>query len=240
MSSQRARRRAACWSSSRGGSTPGASSRSRSCPSRTQRRLRVTPARRALSTTFWRTRRLISADLPTLGKPSISARTGRGRMPRARRRALRASPARIAACCSCFTPVPLLASHHHTDCPWLRNQALQASRAWGGTMSRRLSTSRCCLPPIQRCNRGWPVESGMRASRTSITRSTLARASCRAFSALAMWPGYHWMAGALTRSGSIRAPPAPDRAPAESPGRRCSAGRPRGRCRGCPSRSRRH
>ena len=186
MSSQRARRRAACWLSSRGGSTPGASSRSRSWPSRTQRRLRVTPALRALSTTFWRTSRLISADLPTFGKPSIRARTGLGFMPRPRRRALRASPARIAACCSCFTPVPALASHHQGVCPWLRNQASQAWRAAGVTMSRRLSTSRWGLVPIQRRRRGWPVASGMRASRTSITRSTLARFSARAFSALAI------------------------------------------------------
>ena len=69
-----------------GGSTPGASSRSRSWPSRTQRKVRVTPARRALSTTFWRTSRLIRADLPTLGKPSIKARTGRGFIPRPLRR----------------------------------------------------------------------------------------------------------------------------------------------------------
>ena len=47
-------------------------------PRRTQRRVRVTPARRALATTFCRTRRLINADLPTLGKPKVSARTGLG------------------------------------------------------------------------------------------------------------------------------------------------------------------
>ena len=200
MSSQRARRRAACWSSRRGGSTPGASSRSRSWPSRTQRRLRVTPARRALSTTFWRTNRLIRADLPTLGKPSIRARTGRGFMPLPARRALRASPARIAACCSCLTPVPTLASHHQQVCSWARNQAVQAWRTGAGIMSTRLITSRCCLLPIQRCSLGWEVASGMRASRTSITKSTLARFALRALSALAMWPGYHWIAGALTLS----------------------------------------
>ena len=191
MSSQRARRRAACWSSSRGGSTPGASSRSRSWPRRTQRKVRVTPARRALSTTFWRTSRLIRADLPTLGKPSIKARTGRGFIPRPRRRSLRALPARMAACWSCFTPVPVLASHHQGVWPWARNQASQAARTGTGTMSRRLITSRCCLPWIQRCKRGWPVAKGMRASRTSITKSTLARLLLRDRSALAMWPGYH-------------------------------------------------
>ena len=71
-----------------------------SWPRRTQRRLRVTPALRALSTTFLRTNRLIKADLPTLGKPSIKARTGLGSMPRLSRRALSASPLRIAACCN--------------------------------------------------------------------------------------------------------------------------------------------
>ena len=222
MSSQSARCRAACWSSSRAGSTPGASSRSSSCPSRTQRRLRVTPARRALSTTFWRTSRLIRADLPTLGNPSIRARTGRGRMPRLWRRALRASPALIAACCSCFTPVPTRASHHQGVRSRARNQPSQASRAAGVTMSTRLSTSRCCLPRIQRCRCGWPVAAGMRASRTSITRSTFSRLALRARSALAMWPGNHWIVGA------VKAPPSPGRAPAGSPGRRCWVHRSRG------------
>ena len=200
MSSQRARRRAASWSSRRGGNTPGASSRSRSWPRRTQRRLRVTPARRALSTTLRRTSRLIRADLPTLGKPNIRARTGRGFMPRPARRALSCSPARIAAVCSCFTPVPALASHHQGVWPAARNHWSQAWRASALTMSRRLITSRCCLPLIQRCRRGWLVASGMRASRTSITRSTLARLSVSDFSALAMWPGYHWIAGAALLS----------------------------------------
>ena len=38
---------------------------------------------------------------------------------------------------------------------------------------------------------GKPVASGMRASRTSITRSTLSRWRHSDCSALAMWPGYH-------------------------------------------------
>ena len=191
MSSQRARFKAARWSSKRGGSTPGASSRSSTWPRRTQRRLRVTPARRALSTTFWRTRRLIRADLPTFGKPSTRARTARGRMPRLRRRSLRASPARIAACCSWATPVPALASHHQGVAPWARNQRSQLCRAGSPIMSRRLSTSSRCLPRIQRSSRGWLVARGMRASRTSSTRSTFSRLALRAFSAWAMCPGYH-------------------------------------------------
>ena len=208
MSSQRASRRAACWSSSRGGSTPGASRRSRSCPRRTQRRVRVTPARRALATTFCRTRRLIRADLPTLGKPRVSARTGLGRMPRLRRRSLSWSPARIAACCTCFTPVPALASHQTVRCPWALNQASQASLAAAVTMSRRLITNRCCLPFNQRLRWGWPVARGMRASRTSITRSTLSRWRLSCCSALAMWPGYHWIVGVLTNANAQNRRPA--------------------------------
>ena len=42
------------------------------------------------------------------------------------------------------------------------------------------------------------MDRGIRASLTSITRSTFARLRVSCFSALAMWPGYHWIIWVLT------------------------------------------
>ena len=64
------------------GITPGASSNSNSLEIRTHLSCLVTPGRAALSTTRRFTNRLIKADLPTLGKPITTARTGRGNIPR--------------------------------------------------------------------------------------------------------------------------------------------------------------
>ena len=67
----------------------------------------MTPARLALSTTRLFSSRLIKADLPTLGKPITTARTGRGSIPRSFRFWLMAIPASCAALEMATTPVPL-------------------------------------------------------------------------------------------------------------------------------------
>ena len=93
MSLQMARRTAAAWSARRMGSTPGASSSmmAPSAPSETHCRCRVTPGRAALAHCARPISRLISALLPTFGKPTTAARTGRGRSPFSRRRSFNPS-----------------------------------------------------------------------------------------------------------------------------------------------------
>ena len=90
MSLQMASRTAAAWSCRRMGSTPGASSSisAPSAPMLTHCRWRVTPGRWAEMHCARPSSRLMSALLPTLGKPTTAARTGRGRSPFSSRRAL--------------------------------------------------------------------------------------------------------------------------------------------------------
>lgn len=71
-----------------GGSSPGLSRSSSSLSTRTHLRLRVTPGLGALLHVLRPRKRLIRADLPTLGKPTTAARTARGCRLRAVRRAL--------------------------------------------------------------------------------------------------------------------------------------------------------
>ena len=84
MSSQRASRRAACWSSSRGGSTPGASRRSRSAPAHPAQGARH-PGPPGTGHHLLPNQAIDQRRLPTLGKPRVRACTGLGRMPRLRR-----------------------------------------------------------------------------------------------------------------------------------------------------------
>jgi len=82
MSLHIASRAAAAWSSSRGGRTPGESSRSSDSATRTQLSCRVTPGVAALLQTRRPANRLMSADLPTLGNPTTATRTDRSASPR--------------------------------------------------------------------------------------------------------------------------------------------------------------
>ena len=67
MSLAIARRFAAVWSAKRPGRTPGESSKSRSPPTRTQRKSLVTPGLGADAHVLLFVRRFMSALLPTLG-----------------------------------------------------------------------------------------------------------------------------------------------------------------------------
>mmetsp|Transcript_6704 Transcript_6704/g.10292 ORF Transcript_6704/g.10292 Transcript_6704/m.10292 type:complete len:303 (+) Transcript_6704:975-1883(+) len=192
MSLAMARRAADLWSESLGGSTPGESRRSRSPPMRTQRRLRVTPGRGALAHALVLVRRLMSADLPTLGYPMTAVRTGRGCSPLARRLSLTSLLTSSATSFTRLTPLPLRASVSTTcSSPLFLNQATHLERSASLTISARLSTSTRSLVPIHDGMSGCVVASGMRMSRTSTMASTAFNCSRRSFSARAMCPGYH-------------------------------------------------
>ena len=83
------------------GCPPGASSRSSCPPTRIQRRERVTPGLGAESASLLLNSLLMSADLPTLGKPTTQARTARGLSPLLALAAFSVSPTLAASLISC-------------------------------------------------------------------------------------------------------------------------------------------
>ena len=84
---------------------PGESSRSSRPPMRSHLSVRVTPGRAALSHIRRPSRRLMSALLPTLGKPTTTTRTARGLRPRRARASLMRAVSRSAALVTCAAPL---------------------------------------------------------------------------------------------------------------------------------------
>ena len=71
-------------------------------------------------------------------------------------------------------------------------------------MSDLLITRICFLLFIHLFKCGCPVDKGIRASLTSMTKSTLLITSDNFFSAFAIWPGYHWILGMSTSINQIK------------------------------------
>jgi hypothetical protein len=99
-------------------------------------------------------------------------------------------------CSSCFLtaaiPLPCCPFVQNSSrCCWSLKNARHCCRSSGDIMSMRFSTSTRGFMPIHLDSCGWVVDTGMRASSTSSTTSTLDSCSFSCRSAFAMWPGYH-------------------------------------------------
>mmetsp|Transcript_10562 Transcript_10562/g.20885 ORF Transcript_10562/g.20885 Transcript_10562/m.20885 type:complete len:224 (-) Transcript_10562:195-866(-) len=173
------------------GMIPGASSKSNSPPIRIHRSDRVTPGRGALSAILRPNKRLMRADLPTLGNPTTTALTGLGRSPRLVRFAFIFS----LTCNACFTtdatPSPLFALVHDTECPLSLKNADHAFASSSLTISRRFRTITRGFDPTHLGIDGCLVDIGILPSLTSSTISTARSCSLSSCSALAICPGYH-------------------------------------------------
>mmetsp|Transcript_32723 Transcript_32723/g.83019 ORF Transcript_32723/g.83019 Transcript_32723/m.83019 type:complete len:225 (+) Transcript_32723:391-1065(+) len=191
MSLQMARRCAAIWSLNDAGMTPGASSRSSVPASRTHCSMRVTPGLGADAAARRPTRRLMSADLPMLGNPMTHVRTGRGCRPRLARLALMPSLTLSSASLTPLAPSPFLPSVQNTCCLVALKYSFHACLSALDTMSTLFMMSRRGLWPTHVDTWGWLVATGIRASRTSSTTSTILSCSFSCRSARAMCPGYH-------------------------------------------------
>mmetsp|Transcript_9895 Transcript_9895/g.29098 ORF Transcript_9895/g.29098 Transcript_9895/m.29098 type:complete len:243 (+) Transcript_9895:465-1193(+) len=211
---------AASWFTCFAGMMPGLSSSSmsapsRSFPSRTHCRLRVMPGVSADFAILRPSKRLMSALLPTLGKPMTATRMARGSRSRLARRSLTWAPRRRHAFLISCMPLSLLAlklkmgvSGASAPCAFARATASstkcprQSRSALSGAQSLRLNTMTCGLAPIHVGTSGCVVLRGMRASRTSMTTSTQPRYSTSWRSALAMCPGNQWILGRPGESAS--------------------------------------
>mmetsp|Transcript_2840 Transcript_2840/g.17671 ORF Transcript_2840/g.17671 Transcript_2840/m.17671 type:complete len:237 (+) Transcript_2840:569-1279(+) len=177
--------RAASWSCRRVGRIPGESRRSSWSCTRTHRNCRVTPGRGALSQYLLPRMRLMSADFPTFGNPTATARTGRGLSPRFFLFVLISVLADAAARTRRWIPFPVLASVQNTCWPVSPKYCAHSRRSSSCIMSNRLITSSLRRCPVQSSNCGCRVARGQRASRTSNTTSTTFSCSRSCLSAFA-------------------------------------------------------
>ena len=130
-------------------------------------------------------------DLPTLGIPTTMARMGRFKMPRFLSRSIFSLQASWTTAWICFKVPLFLASIFTTCMPRSVNHWAQRRFKASSARSALFSSTMRAFPAPRSSMSGLRLESGTRASTSSITRSMSFKSSFMARLAFVICPGYH-------------------------------------------------